>query len=181
MSYTRNNTGKRLQKTLMDKRKCGNENATERFCLERADVPQQLIGACLPQSRRTALHRYDNGMERIREWQDYRCRLSVARPPRATPLVKIKGHRPPPGPPLCLTARVRHLTGFLVSPGAAERSSFWKGNVAAVAPGQRTLLSSRNENLCTSTAAAFLSLFCKLAAPPPRSPLLFSSQDPSYC
>ncbi|KAA0704478.1 hypothetical protein E1301_Tti020426 [Triplophysa tibetana] len=127
---------------LTDRRKCGNQNPTERFCLERADVPQQLIGACLLQSRRTASHRYDNGMESIREWQDYQSRLSVARPPYHSP-GENQGSQTPSHPTSV------YASGFLVSPGAAERSSVWKANVelvVAASPGQRTLLSSRNEN-----------------------------------
>lgn len=120
---------------------------------------------------RMALHRYDNGMEWILEWEDYKSRASVARrrlrPPCATPLLKIKGHRPPPSPPLRLTASA----GFLVSPGftanCRERCllMFWKANVV-VSPQTMNASSSRsgNEDLCTSAGCLppLLSLRCSL-------------------
>lgn len=88
-------------------------------------------------------------------------------PPCATPLLKIKGHRPPPSPPLRLTASA----GFLVSPGFTASCGehcllmFWKANVV-VSPQTMNVSSSRsgNEDLCTSAGCLppLLSLRCSL-------------------
>lgn len=153
------------QNKRMEKRKCGNENATERFCLESrcASAADWSLPPPVTGNGFTSLwqwHGINSWMARLPE--STVCCLSPATSPRATPLVKIKGHRPPPSPPLCLTAGVLRFTGFLVSAGYTALPL----DVLEM-PRWRMLLSSRsgNENLCTS-AAAFLSLSFASWLPP---------------
>lgn len=95
------------------------------------------------------------------------CCSSPATSPCATPLLKIKGHRPPPSPPLRWTASAGFLvsSGFTASRGKHCLLMFWKANVV-VSPRTVNVSSSRsgNEDLCTSAGCLppLLSLRCSL-------------------